>query len=131
MEQNRSKLSEFLSEPFHITENSRNFVPKRSAEEKNARKSVPWIKHRSKLSEFRSEACRTKTCCLFCLLAGFFVKQIFFMPFSFVPSLGIDSSVNLEMPRNDHFLPQNNGSHSKIPLPTLIQRVYHQLILFF
>jgi hypothetical protein len=30
---NRSKLSEFGSEPFRGTENSRNSVPKRSAEE--------------------------------------------------------------------------------------------------
>ncbi len=43
--------------------------------------------------------------------AGFFVKLIFFMPFSSVPSLGIDSSVG--MPRNEHFLPRNNGSHSE------------------
>ena len=42
---------------FHRTENSRNSVPNRSAEEKNARISVPWNKNRSKLLEFRSEAC--------------------------------------------------------------------------
>jgi hypothetical protein len=35
------------------------------------------------------------------------------MPFSSVPSLGMDSSVNLGMPRNEHFLPRNNGSHSE------------------
>ncbi len=45
--------------------------------------------------------------------AGFSVKLILFMPFSSVPSLGIDSSVKLGMPRNEHFLPQNNGSHSE------------------
>jgi hypothetical protein len=39
--------------------------------------------------------------------AGFFVKLIFFMPFSSILtllSLGIESSVNLGMPRNGHFL---------------------------
>ncbi len=35
------------------------------------------------------------------------------MPFSTVPSLVIDSSVNLGMPWNEHFLPRNNGSHFK------------------
>jgi hypothetical protein len=45
--------------------------------------------------------------------AGFFVNLIFVMPFSFVPSLGIDSSVNLRMPRNEHLLQQNNRSHSE------------------
>ncbi len=53
---NRSKLSEFHSEPFHGTDNSRNSVSNHS-EEKNAQKSVPWIKNISKFSEFRSEAC--------------------------------------------------------------------------
>jgi hypothetical protein len=33
--------------------------------------------------------------------------------FSSVPSFGIHSSVNPEMPQNEHFLPWNNGSHSK------------------
>jgi hypothetical protein len=56
---------------FRGTENSRNSVPKHSAEEKKVRNSVPWNKNRSKLSgfpskpfrgretnsEFRSEAC--------------------------------------------------------------------------
>ncbi len=33
------------------------------------------------------------------------------MSFPSFPSLGIDSSVNLGMPRNEHFLPRNNGTH--------------------
>jgi hypothetical protein len=33
--------------------------------------------------------------------------------FRSVPSFGSDSSVNLKMPRNEHFLPQNNGNHSE------------------
>ena len=61
--------------------------------------------------------------------AGFLVKLIFFMPFPSVLSLGIDSSVNLGMPQNDHFLPRNIENHSEsippnfvwneLPLPTL------------
>jgi hypothetical protein len=49
----------------------------------------------------------------FGIFARIFVKPIFFMPFSSVPSLGMDSSVNLGMPRNEHFLPRNNRSHSE------------------
>jgi hypothetical protein len=71
-----------------------------------------------------------RTCCLFCVLEqDFFFSLIFFMRFSSVPSLGIDSSIDLGIPWNEHFLPRNNGSHSesysaeffrnKIPLPTL------------
>ncbi len=110
---NRSKLSEFRSEPFRGTENSRNSFPNRSAEEKNARNSVPWKKNRSKLSDFRSEVCLgTKTY----WESRIFCETYFFMPFSSVPSLGIDSSVKLGMPRNEQFLPRNNGSHSD-PIP--------------
>jgi hypothetical protein len=107
---NRSKISECRSEPFRGTESSRNSFPNRSAEEKNARKSVPWKKNRSKLSEFHSEACLGQK---HAGRAGYFVKQIFLMVFSSVPSLGIDSSVKLGMPRNEQFLPRNNGSHSE------------------
>ncbi len=35
------------------------------------------------------------------------------MSFRSVPSFGIDSSVNLGTPRNDHFLPRNNRNHSE------------------
>ncbi len=35
------------------------------------------------------------------------------MPFPSVPRLGIDSSVNRVMPRNEHFLPRNNGNYSE------------------
>jgi hypothetical protein len=45
--------------------------------------------------------------------AGFFVKLIFFMSFRSVPSFESDSSVNLGMPQNDHFLPRNKGNHSE------------------
>ncbi len=44
--------------------------------------------------------------------AGFFVKLIIYISFRSVPSFGIDSSVNLGMPRNEHFLPRNNGDRS-------------------
>ncbi len=84
------KLSEFRSGPFRrekkIEENSRNSIPKHISD--NGMQSI--------------------------LLAGvgFFVKLIF-MPFSSVPSLGMDSSVNHGMPRNEHFFPRNNESHSE------------------
>ncbi len=107
---NRRKLSEFRSEPFRGTESSRNSFPNRSAEEKNARNSVPWKKNISRLSEFRSKACLGQK---HAGRAGYFVKHIFLMVFSSVPSLGIDSFVKLGMPRNEQFLPRNNGSHSE------------------
>jgi hypothetical protein len=74
---------EFCSGPFHGRENS---------------------------SEFRSEAVSNKN--ILFAGAGFFVKLIFFIPFPSVQSLGIDSSVNLGMPRNEHFLPRNNKNNS-------------------
>ncbi len=105
------KFSEFHSKPF--------------------RRGMLWIPFRGKQTlgaPFQSMS-QMKKCCLLCLLEQDFVKQIFFMPFSSLPSLGIDSSVNIIMPRNEHFLPRNKGSHSeflqrnfflnKIPLPTL------------
>ncbi len=45
---------------FRGTENSRNSTLNRSAEEENARNSVPWDKIRSKHSEFRSEPYRER-----------------------------------------------------------------------
>ncbi len=69
-------------------------------------------KNRRKLSEFRSEAYPGQKYAVYSG-AGFFVKLIVFMPFSSVPSLGIDSSVNLGMPRKEHFLARNNGSLSE------------------
>jgi hypothetical protein len=57
--------------------------------EPNSRKSIP--KHVSDTSMMSILFAR----------AGFYVKLIFFIPFSSVPSLGIDSSVNLGMPWNE------------------------------
>jgi hypothetical protein len=34
-------------------------------------------------------------------------------PRTLVPSFGIDSTVDLGMPRNEHFLPRNNGNRSE------------------
>jgi hypothetical protein len=42
-----------------------------------------------------------------------FCKTNLFMPFPSVPSFGTDSSVNFGIPRNEHFLPRNNGSCSE------------------
>jgi hypothetical protein len=97
---NRSKLSEFRSEPFRGTENSWNSVPNSSTEEKNARNYIrKHVSDKNMLSILFAGA-------------GFFVKLIFFITFSSISILGIDSSVNLGMLRNEHFLPRNNGSHS-------------------
>jgi hypothetical protein len=136
---------------FRRTENSRNFVPNHSADDKNAWNSVLRNKIRSKRSQFRSVEEKTtqnsvpwnsmskdlnsvpnhsgeetitrnsvpkhvlEENMLSILFAGarFFVKLIFFMKFPSVPSFGIDSSVNLGMPRNEHFLLRNNRSCSE------------------
>jgi hypothetical protein len=68
-------------------------IPFRGKKKKaNSRKSIPeHVSDKNKLSILFAGA-------------GFFVKLIFFMPFSSIPSQGIDSSVNLGMPRNEHFL---------------------------
>jgi hypothetical protein len=49
--------------------------------------------------------------------AGFFVKQIFFMLFPSIPSLGIDSSINLGI-TDTKSIPRN-FFRNEIPLPTL------------
>ncbi len=128
----------------------RNSIMNHSTEEKKARNFVPWNKNRRKLSEFRSKPFRgretnsefrsveqkkkqtlgilfrsmsqTKTHCQFCLLKQNFCKTNFFMSFRSVPSFGIDSSVNLGMPRNDHFLPRNNRNHSEYILRNFFER---------
>jgi hypothetical protein len=43
------------------------------------------------------------------------VRVIFFrgIPFRFVPSFGTGSSTELGMPRNEYFLPRNNGNRSE------------------
>jgi hypothetical protein len=55
----------------------------------------------------------TKTDFQFCLLEQDLCKTNFFMSFPSVPSFGIDSSVNLGMPRNEHFLPRNSENLSE------------------
>jgi hypothetical protein len=47
---------------------------------------------------------------LFCC---YFVKLIFSAEFHSVPNFGIGSSAELGMPRNECFLPRNNGSGSE------------------
>jgi hypothetical protein len=105
-----------------IEANTRNSVPNHSAEEKPTRNSVPWKKNSSNLrlllianlSEFRSETCHGRKHAVNSVCwSRFFVKLIFFMSFRSVPSFGMDSSVNLGMARNEHFLPRNNGNHSE------------------
>jgi hypothetical protein len=108
----RRRLLEILYHGTKIEANSRNSVLNHSAEQKTH--GIPFqTVPQTLVIPFRSMS-RTKT--LFSILsasAGFFVKLFFFMPFSSVPSLKIDSSVNLGMPRNEHFLPRSNGSHSE------------------
>jgi hypothetical protein len=117
---------------------SHNSVPNPSADENTTRNSVPWNQNRSKFSEFRSEPFRGRETNsdqnaaaeylkivserttfdvqtnhfvkLFCCC---FVKLIFSAEFHSVPSFGIGSSEELGMPRNECFLPRNNGNHSE------------------
>ncbi len=64
---------------FRGTENSRNSVPNRSAENKNARNSVPWNKNWSKLSEFHSEPCLGQKYAVYSVCWGkIFCKTNFF-----------------------------------------------------
>ncbi len=60
---------------------------------------------------------------------GCFVKQIFFPKFSSIPIFGINPTVDLVMPWNEHFLPLNNktvlslfhgifSQHNSVPNPT-------------
>jgi hypothetical protein len=44
-----------------------------------------------------------------------FLENNFFcvFPFRSIPSFGIDSSMDFRMPRNEHFLPRNNGNRSE------------------
>jgi hypothetical protein len=92
-------------------------------------------KNRRKLSEFHSVSKHLSDKNLLSILfagTGFFVKLIFFMPFSSVPSLGIDSSVNLGMPLRmssffrgitEAILSLFRGIFwNEIPLPTLLAR---------
>jgi hypothetical protein len=72
------KMLRFLYHGIKLDANARNSVPKHVSEE-------------NMLSTLFGEA-------------GFFVKLIVFMPFPSVPSFGIDSSVNLGMHQNEHFL---------------------------
>ncbi len=104
-EKHRSKLSEFHCEPFSGI-NNWNSVPNHSAEEKTTR---------SKLLEFRYEAVLKEN--ILFAGAGFFVKQIFFMLFPSIPSLGIDSSINLGI-TDTKSIPRN-FFRNEIPLPTL------------
>jgi hypothetical protein len=104
--QQRRQMLRILCHGTKIEANSRNSVLNHSAEQKTLGipfRTVPQRRKcseshsvESKLSEFRSKACfRQKKCCILCLLEQDFFKLLFFIPFSSVPSLGIDSSVNL------------------------------------
>jgi hypothetical protein len=82
-----------------------NFVPKHFAKKKTTRN---FSKTRQpKISKIVSE----KT--TFEVQRNHLVKQIFFAYIRSFPCCGTDSSVDLGMPRNEHFLPQNKGSRSE------------------
>jgi hypothetical protein len=113
---------------FRGTENSRNSVLSHSAEQKSLRIPIRTIRQRRKMLgipfrgkkfkqtlEFHSEACLGQKHAVYsvCWSRIFYKTNFFFVPLSSVPSLGIDSSINLGMPQNEHFLPRNNGSHSE------------------
>jgi hypothetical protein len=118
----RRKMFGILYRETKIESNTSNSVPNHSAEVKPTRNSVPWNKISctlsllliANLSEFCSETClgRKQALNTVCWSRIFF-KLIFFMSLRSVPSFGIDSSLNLGMPRNEHFLPRNNGNHSE------------------
>ncbi len=105
----KRKMLGILCHETKLEANSRNFVLNHSAEQKTLGIAFQTVPQRSKMLEFRSEACLEQKHAVYsvCKSRIFFIKLTFFMPFSSVPSLGIDSSVKLGMPRNEHFLPWN------------------------
>jgi hypothetical protein len=74
----RRKMLGILNHGTKMERNSRNSVLNHSGEKEPTRNSIPWNKNRSKLSEFRSEACLDENA-LSILFArpGYFVKAIF------------------------------------------------------
>jgi hypothetical protein len=138
----RRKMRVILYHGSKLEANARNSVLNHSSEEKTTRNSVPWNKNISKYlescskpfhgrdnnSEFRLKHVSDENVLSIVCWSRISCKTNFFKPFLSVPNLGIDSSVNFGMPRNEHFLPRNNGSHqvssaefyrNKIPLPAL------------
>jgi hypothetical protein len=124
----RRKILGILYHGTKLDANARNSVLNHSAEENTTRNSVPWNKNISKYlefcsepfrgrdnySEFRSEACLGRKHAVNSVCwSRIFCKTNFVVPFPSVPSFGIDSSVNFGMPRNEHFLPRNNGRCSE------------------
>jgi hypothetical protein len=91
----RRKMLAILHHGTKIEANSCNSVPNHSAVVKTTRNSVPKDKKRNKLSEFCSKDVSEEN--IVFTEAVFFVKQIFFIPFPSVPSLGTDSSIKLGM----------------------------------
>jgi hypothetical protein len=109
----KRKMPGILYSGTKIEANSRNSILNHSAEEKNARNSVPCNKNRSKLSEFHSEPIRgrennselhsveqkQKQTHRFVRYLDFILKTNFFcvFPFHSVSSFGINSSADLGM----------------------------------
>jgi hypothetical protein len=112
----RRKMLRILYHGTKIEANSRDSVLHHSAEEKTTWNFVPW----NKIEEFRPKHFFfEKMLSILFAGAGFFVTLIFVVPFPSVPSLGIDSSGNLGMPRN--FLPRNNET-----IPSLFRGIFSE-----
>ncbi len=138
----RRKLLVILYHGTKLEANARNSVLSHSSEEKTTLNSIPWNKNISKYlescskpfhgrdnnSEFRLKQVSDENMQSIVCWSRISCKTNFFKPFLSVPNFGIDSSVNFGMPRNEHFLLRNNGSHqvysaevfrNKIPTPAL------------
>ncbi len=113
----RKRMLGILYHGTKIEANSRNSVLNHSAEQRTLGIPFRTVPQRRKMLGIsfcgkklkqtlgiRSEACLGQKHAIYSILV---------LLFSSVPSLGIDSSANLGMPRNEHFLPRKNGSHSE------------------
>jgi hypothetical protein len=101
----RENNSKFLSVQQKIETNSRNVVPYHSVEEKPTQNKT----RQPNISKIVSE----RTTLMYrqiILLSNFAAVSA---EFRSVPSFGIGSSAELGMPRNESFLPRNNGSCSE------------------
>jgi hypothetical protein len=124
----RRKMLGILDWGTKIEENSRNFILKPFHGRDATRNSVLWNKKRSKLSEFCSEAfCQRKQASNSVCWSRIFCKTDIFHVIPFRSEL---RNRLFREPRNEHFLPRNNGNCSEsiqgnffrneIPLLTLV-----------
>ncbi len=117
---NRNKLSECCSEPFRGRETNSEQNAAAEYFNNSVRKDYFW--------------CTDKSFCtvtLLLLVKVIFSAEFHSVPFRSIPSFGIGYSAELGMPRNECFLPRNNGNHSEsiifsernsVPNPSLLTR---------